>query len=67
MTVQEQIKVARQELSRRKNQYPRFIEAGKLTQLEANYQIEVMEQIICTLETVREFQLGITTTDRKKL
>lgn len=67
MTISEQIKIARQEVDRRKRTYPKFVEAEKITQLEANYQIEVMEQIICTLTAAHTFLLGSTTTDRKVL
>ena len=44
-TISEQIKAAKQEVDRRKRNYPKYVEAGKITQLEASYQIEIMEQI----------------------
>lgn len=67
MTVTEQIKIAKQEVERRKRTYPKFVSSGQITQQEANYQIEVMEQIVCTLNTVHNFVVGVTTTDRKVL
>lgn len=67
MTISEQIKIAKQEVDRRKRTYPKFVEAEKITQFEANYQIEVMEQIVCTLTAVHTFLLGSSSIDRKVL
>ena len=67
MTLLEQIKIAKQEVVRRQNNYPKFIEAGRLTQLEANYQIDAMRQIVCTLTAVHNFLVNSTTIDKKDL
>lgn len=66
-TISEQIKAAKQEVDRRKRNYPKYVEAGKITQLEASYQIEIMEQIVCTLTAVKNFVVGSSSIDRKVL
>ncbi len=67
MTVTEQMKAVRREIDYRKRLYPKWVAEGKMTQQEANYQIEVMEQVLSTLHTVHNFVVGATTTDRKVL
>ena len=67
MTVTEQMKAVRREIDYRKRLYPKWVAEGRMTQQEANYQIEVMEQVLCTLNTVHNFVVGATTTDRKVL
>jgi len=67
MTVTEQMKAVRREIDYRKLLYPKWVAEGRMTQQEANYQVEVMEQVLCTLNTVHNFVVGVTTTDRKVL
>lgn len=67
MTIDEQIKGARRELDFRRRLYPNWVANGKITQKEAQYQIEVMEQIICTLEGVKSFVVSTFARDRTLL
>ena len=66
-TLSEQIKAVKREIDYRKRLYPKWVSDGKITQLEANYQIECMEQVACTLLAVQEFILKSSTIDRKAL
>ena len=66
-TLSEQIKAVKREIDYRRRLYPKWVSDGKITQLEANYQIECMEQVVCTLLAVQEFILKSSTIDRKAL
>lgn len=66
-TLSEQIKAVKREIDYRRRLYPKWVQDGKMTQLEANYQIECMEQVGCTLLAVQEFILKSSTIDRKAL
>lgn len=67
MTINEQIAAIRRELEYRRKLYPRWVEIKKISQKDADYQIEVMEQILCTLMTVKDFIIGTTVRDEEKL
>jgi cbb3-type cytochrome oxidase cytochrome c subunit len=49
MTLTEQIKTARRELSKRKHFYPKWVAAGKMTPADARRKIEAMDAIVATL------------------
>lgn len=67
MTINEQIAAIRRELEYRRKLYPRWVEIKKISQKDADYQIEVMEQILCTLITVKDFIIGTTVRDEEKI
>ena len=67
MTINEQIAAINRELEYRSKLYPRWVEIKKISQKDADYQIEVMEQILCTLMTVKDFIIGTTVRDEEKL
>lgn len=67
MTINEQIAAIRRELEYRRKIYPRWVEIKKISQKDADYQIEVMEQILCTLITVKDFIIGTTVRDEEKI
>lgn len=67
MTINEQIAAIRRELEYRRKLYPRWVEIKKISEKDATYQIEVMEQILCTLITVKDFIIGTTVRDEEKL
>lgn len=65
MTLTEQIKAVRREIDYRKRLYPKWVEDGKLEQKEADYQIEVMEQVLSTLNALLEFHRSFITKNEK--
>ena len=67
MTLEEQIKGVKREIEMRKRVYPKYVEAGKMTQLEANYQIDVMECTLYSLVVLRKFQLDIISKNKENL
>lgn len=67
MTINEQIAAIRRELEYRRKLYPRWVEIKKISPKDADYQIEVMEQILCTLITVKDFIIGTTVRDEEKI
>ena len=67
MTLEEQIKGVKREIETRKRAYPKYVEAGKMTQLEANYQIDVMECTLNSLVVLRKFQLDIISKNKENL
>lgn len=56
VTITEQMKCVKREIDKRKSFYPRWVREGKMTQLEADYQIEAMEYVYNTLHAVLEFE-----------
>lgn len=56
MTLGEQIKAVEREIGYRKRVYPKWVEAGRLNQIEANYQIEVMEAVLNSLVQLNNFK-----------
>lgn len=67
MTINEQIAAIRRELEYRRKLYSRWVEIKKISEKDAAYQIEVMEQILCTLITVKDFIIGATVRDEEKI
>lgn len=65
VTITEQIKVVRREIGKRKTFYPKWVAEGKMTQQEANYQIELMEYVVNTLQAVLDFQRGFIAKNEK--
>jgi hypothetical protein len=57
-TLTEQMKCVKREIDKRKNFYPRWVSEGKMTQQEADYQIETMEYVYNTLQAVKDFQMN---------
>ena len=55
MTLSEQIKIVKREIDFRKRLYPKWVEKGKMTQLEANYQIDGMECVLSSLTALLNF------------
>jgi len=51
-TIEEQIAAARREASMRRRVYPRWIEAGRMTQSKADHEIACMEAIVASLEGI---------------
>ncbi len=49
-----QIACVRREVGMRKRVYPRWVATGKMTQEEADRQIEAMEAVQATLEKLRD-------------
>lgn len=65
VTITEQIKGVRREIDYRKRLYPRWVQDGKMTQQEANYQIELMEYVLNTLHAVLEFERSFIAKNQK--
>ena len=65
VTLTEQMKVVKSEIERRKREFPRYVESGKITQLEANYQIEAMEYVVNTLQAVLDFERSFIVKNQK--
>lgn len=65
MTVTEQMKAVRREIDYRKRLYPKWVADGRMTQQEANYQIELMEYVLNTLNAVLEFERSFIAKNQK--
>lgn len=65
VTISEQIKGVRREIDYRKRLYPKWVSDGRMTQQEANYQIELMEYVVNTLQAVLDFQRGFIAKNEK--
>ena len=65
VTITEQIKGVRREIDYRKRLYPRWVQDGKMTQQEANYQIELMEYVLNTLQAVLNFERDFIAKNQK--
>ena len=52
ITIQQQIDCVRREIAMRKSVYPRWIEAGKMTGAKAAHEIEAMQAVLATLESL---------------
>lgn len=50
--LERQVACVRREVSMRRRVYPRWVESGKMTQQEANRQIEAMEAVQATLQSL---------------
>lgn len=65
VTITEQMKGVRREIDYRKRLYPKWVSDGRMTQQEANYQIELMEYVLNTLQAVLDFQRGFIAKNQK--
>lgn len=65
MTLEEQIRVVKREIDYRKRLYPVWVQNGKMTQNEANYQIDGMECVLNSLMVLHKFQIDIIAKDEK--
>lgn len=65
VTICEQIKGVRREIDYRKRLYPKWVADGRMTQKEADYQIELMEYVVNTLQAVLDFQRGFIAKNEK--
>lgn len=52
-----QIKCIEREIEMRKRAYPRFVEARKMTQSRADYEIEAMRAVLESLQRLRGFAI----------
>jgi len=53
-TLKEQIECVERELEKRRRLYPRWIREGKLNELKATREIESMNAVLGTLNTLRQ-------------
>lgn len=67
MTLEEQIKIVKREIGYRKRLYPVWIQNGKISQQEADYQIDGMECVLNSLAVLRKFQLDILSKNQENL
>lgn len=65
VTISEQIKGVHREIDYRKHLYPKWVSDGRMTQKEADYQIELMEYVVNTLQAVLDFQRGFIAKNEK--
>lgn len=65
VTITEQMKGVRREIDYRKRLYPKWVAEGRMTQQEANYQIELMEYVLNTLNAVLEFERSFIAKNQK--
>lgn len=56
ITVAEQLKCVEREIGFRKRVYPKWVEAGKMAKVKAEYEIKVMESIKQTLILMPQYQ-----------
>lgn len=60
VTISEQIKCVEREINKRKYVYPRSVQNGKMSQQQADVELERMQAVLATLNEVlekREFSL----------
>lgn len=67
MTLEEQIKIVKREIEYRKRLYPVWVEKGKMTQLDANYQIDGMECVLNSLVVLHKFEIDIISKNKENL
>lgn len=65
VTITEQIKGVRREIDYRKRLYPKWVADGRMKQKEADYQIELMEYVLNTLQAVLNFERDFITKNEK--
>lgn len=65
VTISEQIKAVRREIDYRRRLYPKWVEVGKMTQIEANYQIECMEYVLNSLQSLNDFYKSFIAKNQK--
>ena len=64
-TLTEQMQIVRREIAYRRRLYPRWVADKKLSQKEADYQIEVMECVLSTLQALLDFERSFITKNKK--
>jgi hypothetical protein len=52
MNMQEQIKCAARELAMRRNVYPKWVEAGRMSKVKASFETDAMAAILETLKAL---------------
>ena len=67
MILEEQIKIVKREIGYRKRLYPVWVQNGKMTQLEANYQIDGMECVLNSLVVLHKFEIDIISKNKENL
>lgn len=67
MTLDEQIKIVKREIDYRKRLYPVWVQNGKMTQIDANYQIDGMECVLNSLVVLNKFKLDLIAKDERNL
>jgi len=65
MTLEEQIKIVKREIGFRKRLYPVWVEKGKITQIEADYQIDGMECVLNSLLVLHKFHIDLISKNEK--
>lgn len=65
VTLTEQMKVVKSEIDRRKKEFPKYVAAGRITQLDANYNIEAMEYVYNSLHALLEFERSFIAKNEK--
>lgn len=61
MTFDQQIKCIERELAFRRRCYPKWIQDGRIKQLEADYEIECMECVLNTVKQTKEYYISLIT------
>lgn len=54
VTLEQQIAAVAREVKMRQSAYPRFIEAGRLSQQKADYELAAMKAVLTTLQGLKE-------------
>lgn len=65
VTLTEQIKIVRREIDYRKRLYPKWVAEGKISQQEADYQIEGMQYVCNSLHALLDFQRSFIAKNEK--
>lgn len=55
-TLEQMVVCARREFNLRKKVYPKWVEGGRMTEIQARHEIECMESIYYTLFRLKELQ-----------
>lgn len=66
-TLTEQINCVKREINYRKRLYPVWVQNGKITQNDANYQIDCMECVLNSLVVLNKFKLDLIAKDERNL
>ncbi len=56
MTLEQQIACVRRELAMRQRVYPKWVTAGRMTQQQADHEVNAMTAVLATLERVQSEQ-----------
>ena len=65
MTLTEQKQIVLREIAFRKKVYPKLVADGKMTQRDADYQIEGMEYVLTSLDALLSFYRGFVTKNER--